>query len=261
MKREKLVIWLVLATTLGACWGALAEAGPGHFASDEGLLMAAAPERGSDDLAPPFGPPMEEFREAGPMGRDPRLAGLVRDIIALRQINRADLSPQQIEKVLPALQKLAREEGLLIKQTKEALLDERARLLRQSGPAEMRPGLPMMRGQMDSYQQKVEATRAELGRILSAPQAEILGRMIGPPGPFGARFGGPVEGPRQGTTGRRAGGAQRESGRGAAWSGGPAGRGAEAGRGPKGLGRARAIEVSRLVELLEEKLAAMRKAK
>jgi len=208
--------------------------------------------------------------EPGLVERAPELARLVRDIVALRLINRADLSAEQIEKVLPVLRRLAKEQDALVKEVREALLAERARLLKEKGPPAPRAGrLPAMRERAFAYRAEVERAKVELGKIISAPQAEILGRLITPPSPvdaFGRRGFGPGW-PGQGGPGPAPGmvphglppGPSPGMGPGAGIGAGP--RAGQRMRARDGMGGRLFIDLDRLVELLEEKLAAMRGTK
>ncbi|NIM06700.1 MAG: hypothetical protein GTO55_09535 [Armatimonadetes bacterium] len=270
MKTKKwLLIGLLLVFATGACWQVFAEelSAPekpwGREYAGGGRAM------GFSDTPPMF----------GLAARDPELAGLVRDIFALRQINRADLNVKQIEGVLPILRNLARDKESLISETKEALLKERARLLRQQGPDEDKTARPaLMRDRLDSHREKAERAKAQLRQVLSAPQAEILAEMLGPPEGFRHRHRWGDGEPGRGGGGGGGGGRHMERGGPGPGPGdgmGPGremrrdrdgkgrdrmgGRGGGGGRG-MGMGRAHpAVDIDRLISLLEEKHAAMRK--
>jgi hypothetical protein len=122
------------------------------------------------------------------MGESPELAQLVRDINALREINRADLTAEQIGKVLPVIKNLANQQAQMVAQVKGNLLAERARLLKAQGP-EKTPSRPL--NLLDAtlrYRNFVEEAQQKISGLVSAPQADILNGLITPPGlPMGAR--------------------------------------------------------------------------
>jgi hypothetical protein len=175
------------------------------------------------------------------MGESPELAQLVRDINALREINRADLTAEQIGKVLPVIKNLAKQQTQMVDQVKGNLLAERARLLKAQGP-EKAPSRPL--NLLDStlrYRNFVEEAQQKISGLVSAPQADILNGLITPPGlPMGAR-------PKAGDADNKSLTPEARAERLKTLR-------------PTRPGRAQ-VELGRLIELLEEKQAALPKVK
>lgn len=232
-----------------------------------GVLLAAScwaafAERAREERSGPPPPPAaagDELPGLGPAGKNPEMFGLVRDISILRQINRADLSADQIRRILPLLKELAKEQDKVVGRVKESLQGERERLLRQQGPEKSKPDrrageVTAIRSQSEAYRQKVAATKVELRKILNPQQADIIGRLITPPQPPrgfpGARLVNP---PDRGPSGPRATAPAEprdRPGRGPTIRGGMRG-----GPGPTADGSS---DLNRVIQLLEEKLAAMK---
>ncbi len=277
MKKGKWIELLLAAViTAALCWGVAAQE-----------LPMSGPLQGPVDFAqmPPGPPPLlEEGPEAlleTAVELKPRLAeGLpqlgqvVRDIAALRAINHADLSAQQIEKILPILRKLAQEQDALVHRMVETLAAERTRLLKEKGPSPRPAGAPGIREEIQRFRtERLEEAKGELSKHISAPQLEVLARLITPPHIGGAmglpRGGGPLMGhrvapqpgmPPQGASAPGVGGGGMGQGS-ASPSGMPPYPGQRTGRGMMGQLRPPLLDLDRLVDLLQEKLAAMREGK
>lgn len=196
--------------------------------------------------------------------RVPDLAGIMRDIVILRIINRAELSPSQLEKALPVLRNLAKEQEKVVNHVREQLLNERGKLLKGNGPSSAIPGVLDARKRVYDYRSiSVQAAKTDLAKILRPNQAEILGDLITPPEAPTLR-GRPAIGPvpplpMRGPAGKIRLGPNDTPEFGPASS-------PLAGRMPgrdhdKGMAQTRLIDLDRLIELLEEKLAAMKPAK
>jgi|GEM_PF-6050547 len=175
------------------------------------------------------------------MGESPELAELVRDINALREINRADLTAEQIGKVLPVIKNLERQQTQAVDQVKNTLLAERARLLKAQGPEKTPSRSFNLLDSTLQYRNFVEEAQKKISGLLSAPQAEIINSLITPPGlPMGVRT-------RKGASETKASTPEARDER------------------LKALRQARPgraqVEISRLIELLEEKQAALPKGK
>lgn len=236
------LIAVVLAGVLLAvsCWAAFAE--------------RAREER--SEPPPPHAKGGDELPGVGPAGKNPEMFGLVRDISLLRQINRADLSADQIRRMLPLLKELAKEQDKVVGRVRKSLQGERERLLRQQGPDKSKPEqrageLATIRSQSEAYRQKVAATKVELRKILNPQQADIIGRLITPPQPPrgfpGTRLVNP---PDRGPTGPRAARPPVRAGRAPELRGGM-----REGPGSRSEGSS---DLNRVIQLLEEKLAAMK---
>ena len=122
--------------------------------------------------------------EPGLIERSPEMARLVRDIVALRQINRANLRPKQIEKILPIIKGLAKDQDELLEQARDRLVEERERLLRENSPRLNERSLSSINEPLFAYRERIEDAQAALARSLTSPQAQILGSLIAPTGPY-----------------------------------------------------------------------------
>jgi len=279
------ILWLVFAACIALpVWAA----GPGDGSEHFGDFAAM---RGMDN-AMPGGARSRAGAFGYGMADEPEMAELMRDIMVLHQINRVDLTREQIGQVLPILRNLDQAHERHVNAMHRALREEKARLLAAQGTEQRATvGIPDVRSESAEYRAAVESAKADLAKVLSAPQAAMLGAMITPPG-FGAGTGVGRAGQRQGRgpEGRRAaraaddetgGGRMGRGGRGAGAGrmqddAGGRGQGRMQGRGGgngqagqrgatmgrhgagMGMGMGPVVDLERLIDLLAEKRAAMR---
>jgi hypothetical protein len=163
---------LLLALSIGA-WAVPGMTSDGR---DDDFAIAQMPHN-------PGGSPFGSTMRGGPGWMEqesPELVSLVRDIAALRQINRADLSAKQIRDILPVLRALKQQQNQMLIRVKKNLQTERARLLKAQGPDNTK-GQTNMGESAGDYRKNVETTQAKISKLLSAAQAKIINDMIAPP--------------------------------------------------------------------------------
>jgi Spy/CpxP family protein refolding chaperone len=152
-----------------------------------GVTALVAVARGPADRPEPgemAGPPEEE-EWMGPA--DPELAPLLADILILRVIDNAQLTPDQIRRILPLLERLQDEEKAFRGDLKSAFLAQRQQLLVGSPTAEQaRQHREAIRARGQQFRAQTEQARAELAKVLSPEQAGALSRLMQPPWSPGA---------------------------------------------------------------------------
>jgi hypothetical protein len=191
---------IVTALLLVACLGAWADKTNGTTSQSQsgfetidntgfsgGFFMAAVPTPTPMPTMGPYGfTGMDP--DSGMMG-DPKLANLVRDIFALRQINSANLSAAQIDKMLPVLNKLYEHYQVRVKLSQELLTKERNQLLHEQpqvpgkefNPTN-KPAAPFSRTGLReiraAYNKELDVANEALGKILRPEQMTIIWSMI-----------------------------------------------------------------------------------
>jgi len=147
------------------------------------LIQASGPVSAQPELNAPA-PPEGRMRAArmpmwGGPGQDPELAKLTMDIMLLRQINRMDLSVDEIREVIPLLQQLVDGEKELKKATKQLLVNERKRLLRGEVDQEQLEQARMkMKELAEQSRDRTEKAMDEMAQVLAPEQAEKMKRLL-----------------------------------------------------------------------------------
>jgi len=107
---------------------------------------------------------------------DPELARLTTDIVVLRAINRINARPEQLERLAELLGGLSAGEGELREQAREVLAEERERLLaaRPGEPPPPGDGLQAIRQLGMEFREKVRAAEAQAQEFLEPEQMKAF---------------------------------------------------------------------------------------
>jgi hypothetical protein len=182
-----------------------------------------------------------------PEAADPELAQIARDIILLRMINQAGLTPDQIAAVIPVLEGVLSDERAMREEVKRLMLEQRSALLRGDVPdAQLEASRRKIKDRTQAFMERVRQRVEGLGKTLNPDQMKGL-RALVTTGPSLWRRGGMA--PEQGREGsrREPPGMQRNRERG----------GVTAPRWGEESGPSVRI-LARVIALLKEKLAVMR---